>query len=203
MSSRPPVVEPGVEAAGRPGPEPGQGARVDRRGFAGREAGEEAPGSRPSEGHGACRFHDACAPVVLWQTRRPPPREPGPDEAQVIGRRGRCPRNRRGQQVRVRDHAERGPGRARLAQRERHLVGSRLEPAERELAGAVDEGDVADPRRVPASTATAGRMRPVASRTVPGVEDDPGGVVDRRLWTGKGHPPSSPATGESSRGWCR
>ena len=75
MSSSPPVVEPGVEAAGRPGPEPGQGARVDRRGFAGREAGEEAPGSRPSEGHGACRFHDACAPVVLWQTRRPPPRK--------------------------------------------------------------------------------------------------------------------------------
>ena len=57
------------------------------------------------------------------------------------------------------------------------------------------EGDVADPRRVPASTATAGRIRPVASRTVPGVEDDPGGVVDRRLRT-EGHPPSSPATGE-------
>ena len=27
-----------------------------------------------------------------WQTRRPPPREPGPDAAQVIGRRGRRPR---------------------------------------------------------------------------------------------------------------
>ena len=27
-----------------------------------------------------------------WQTRRPPPREPGPDEAQVIGRRGWRPR---------------------------------------------------------------------------------------------------------------
>ena len=56
---------------------------------------------------------------------------------------GAAPADRRGQQVRVRDHAERGPGRARLAQRERHLVGPRLEPAEREPAGAVGEGDLA------------------------------------------------------------
>ena len=36
---------------------------------------------------------DACAVVgYLWQTRRPPPRELGPDAAQVIGRRGRRPR---------------------------------------------------------------------------------------------------------------
>ena len=133
-----------------------------------------------------------------WQTRRPPPREPGPDEAQVIGRRGGArgpPRS-----TSAGEDAERGPGRARLAQRERHLVGPRLEPAERELAGAVDEGDVADPRRVPASTATAGRMRPVASRTVPGVKDDPGGVVDRRFRTGIGAPAEQPRPPEKFEG---
>ena len=30
----------------------------------------------PPRATGRCRFHDACAPVVLWQTCRPPPRVP-------------------------------------------------------------------------------------------------------------------------------
>ena len=39
-------------------------------------------------------------PSVPWQTRRPPPRELRPDAAQVIGRSGAAPADRRGQQVR-------------------------------------------------------------------------------------------------------
>ena len=186
-----------------------RGARARSPARARVSIGGASPGGKPEKkrpAHDPPRVTGRAAsttPARPWCCRR---RAVRPRESQVRTRRrlsGAGGGARGTAAVKVRVNAERGPGRARLAQRERHLVGSRLEPAERELAGAVDEGDVADPRRVPASTATAGRMGPVASRTVPGVEDDPGGVVDRRLRTGKGHPPSSPATGERSRGWCR
>ena len=44
------------------------------------------------------------------------------------------------------EHTDQPTETTAAAQRERHLVGPRLEPAERELAGAVGEGDIAVPR---------------------------------------------------------
>ena len=82
-----------------------------------------------------------------WQTRRPPPRGPGPDAAQVIGTQGAAPADRRGQQVRVRIHRARSVEFASPMLVSRRQAALRIERDGRDASNSAADGRAPRPAR--------------------------------------------------------